>query len=55
MKIKRKVVFEDAGRTKIAVGFVTFSEGFVKVIDDDGNTIYINKANVVMIRDGDFQ
>ena len=32
MKIKRKVVFEDAGRTKVAIGYVSFSEGFVKVI-----------------------
>jgi len=54
MKQKRKVVFEDGDRTKIAIGNVTFEEGFVKVTDDTGKTILINKSNVVMIRDGDY-
>ena len=54
MKQKRKVVFEDGDRTKIAIGNVTFEEGFVKVTDDTGMTILINKSNVVMIRDGDY-
>jgi len=54
MDCKQKVVFEDDDRTKIAIGYVSFEEGFVKVIDDNGKTIYINKSNVVMIRDGDY-
>ena len=54
MECKQKVVFEDGDRTKIAIGYVSFEEGFVKVTDDSGRHIYINKSNVVMIRDGDY-
>ena len=54
MKCKQKVVFEDGDRTKIAIGCVSFEEGFVKVTDDKGRSIYINKTNIVMIRDGDY-
>lgn len=51
---KKKVLFRDAGRDKIAFGYVTFEEGFVKVTDDTGSSIFINKENVVFIRDGDY-
>jgi len=49
--MKRKVVFEDAGRTKIAIGYVTFDDGFIKVLDDQGRTIFVNNKNVVLIKD----
>ncbi len=51
---KRKVVFEDAGRTKVAVGFVEFEDSFVKVTDDFCSSILINKSHVISIKDGDY-
>lgn len=54
MEKKKKVVFRDADRSKIAIGFVSFEEGFVKVTDDDGSSIYINRSNIVTIKDGDY-
>jgi len=51
-KIKRqKVVFRDAGRDKLAFGTVTFENGFVKVVDKDNMTIFINKEHVILIKD----
>ena len=50
----QKVVFKDAGRTKVAIGVVSFEEGFVKVTDKLGHSIYINKENIVFIKDGDY-
>ena len=41
-------------KTKISIGFVSIDDFFVKVTNDAGDTILINKANVVTIRDGDF-
>ncbi len=49
---KKKVVFRDADRDKVAFGFVTFEEGFVKVTNDKNSSIYINKKNIVTIKDG---
>ena len=54
MKKKRKVVFRDAGRDKVAIGYTTFENGFVKVTDDSGSSILINKENVVFIKDGEY-
>ena len=54
MERKRKVVFKDDNRTKVAIGYVTFDSIFVRVTNDYGKTIFINQANVVTIRDGDF-
>lgn len=54
MECKQKVVFKDDDRTKVAIGYVSFEEGFVKVTNDEGKTIYINRSNVVTIKDGDY-
>ena len=54
MKLQ-KVVFKDAGRIKTAIGRVIFEEGFVKVTDKQGNSIYINKEHIIFIRDGDYR
>ncbi len=51
---RQKVVFVDDDRTKIAVGYVSFENGFVKVTDDSGSSILINKNNVTSIKDGMF-
>ena len=60
LKIKRKevikmkcmkVVFKDGERDKVAKGIVEFEKDFVKVIDKDNKTIYINNANVVFMKD----
>jgi len=47
----KKVVFEDAGQTKTAFGTVSFEDGFVKVTDSRGRTIYINKNAITFIKD----
>ena len=51
---RRKVVFKDSGREKVAIGYVVFENGFVKVTDDNGSCIYINKEHVILIKDGDY-
>lgn len=51
MEKRKKVVFRDAGRDKLAFGEVTFENGFVKVVDEKGSTIFINKENVILIKD----
>ena len=49
-----KVVFKDGNRSKVAFGIVSFIDGFVKVVDQQGHTIMINKEHIIFIRDGDF-
>ena len=49
--MKREVIFKEAGRTKSAVGYVIFDDGFIKVLDDEGRTIFVNNRNVVLIKD----
>lgn len=51
---KKKVVFLDADRTKVAVGYVDFEDDFVKVTNDANSSILINKRNVITIKDGDY-
>ena len=48
---EKKVVFIDDGIHKTAHGSVEFTNGFVKVTDNSGRSILINKVNVVFIRD----
>ena len=50
-KKKKKVIFKDNERIKTAVGTTDFEEGFVKVTDESGSSIYINKQHVVLIKD----
>ena len=50
----KKVVFKDGDRNKVAIGSVSFENGFVKVVDRNGHTILINKEHIIFIRDGDF-
>ena len=47
----KKVVFEDAGRTKVAFGKVTEEFGFLKVTDNNGRSILINKKHITSISD----
>ena len=51
---KKKVVFRDAGRDKVAIGIVTFENGFVKITNDTGSSILINKEHIIFIKDGDY-
>ena len=51
---KKKVVFRDAGKEKVAVGYVSFENGFIKVTNDSGSSILINKEFIVFIKDGDY-
>jgi len=53
-RLRQKVVFRDAGQTKVAIGTLSFEEGFVKVTDDEGKSVLINKEHVIYIKDGDF-
>lgn len=47
-----KVVFRDDYREKVAVGTVDFTDpDLVKVTCRDGVTIYINKRNIVFMRE----
>jgi len=54
MNEKKKVVFKDADKVKVAFGYVTFENGFVVVTDDAGKQIQINKDCVTVIKDGDY-
>jgi hypothetical protein len=54
MERKKKVVWKDNDRIKTAVGFVSFNDVFIRVTNESGDDILINKSNVVTIRDGDF-
>jgi predicted DNA-binding antitoxin AbrB/MazE fold protein len=54
MKKKKKVVFKDGERKKVAIGFTSFEGDFVKVTNDSGSSILINKADIVFIRDGEY-
>jgi len=50
--MKGKVVFKDGtGETKVAVGYIIFELGFIRVLDDRGNSIFVNNDNVVLIED----
>ena len=51
---KKKVVFKDGDKEKVAVGFITFEEGFVKVTNDSGSSILINKEYIIFIKEGDY-
>ena len=53
MKGKSKVVYEDAGRTKVAFGYTEDLGDFLKVIDDN-RSITINKRFIVSIKEDDF-
>lgn len=47
----KKVVFKDGKSTKVMRGDVTFKQGFVKVTDDYGKSLLINKDSIVFIKD----
>jgi len=49
--VRMKVVFEDAGENKVIRGEVTFEGELIKVIDDNNKTSFINKRNIVFIRE----
>ena len=53
---KKKVVFEDAGENKVAVGGTKDFGDFLEVTNDNGDTIVINKRYIVFIKDinGDY-
>ena len=51
-KKEMKIVFNDAGMTKIVYGEITFEEpGLVKIIDRNRKTMYINKGNIIFIKE----
>lgn len=51
---KTKIVFEDSGKNKIAVGRASFENGFVKLECEDGNTLYINKNHIGFMKEADY-
>ncbi len=46
----RKIVWNDAGRTKVVHGETVVDELFVKVTPIGKNTVWINKEAIVFIR-----
>jgi len=48
---KYKVVFKDGDREKLVFGKITFENDLVKVDCDLGNTVYINRANIIFIKE----
>lgn len=48
---RKKIVYDDAGVSKVVRGNTTFEGDFVRVRTDDGKEILINKRNVVFIRE----
>ena len=54
--VRSKIGFKDGVYEKRVFGVVTFENGLIKVDTDQGNTIYINKDNIVFIKEltGDF-
>ncbi len=49
--IRSKIVFKDGGFEKRVFGIVSFENGLVKVETDRGNTLYINKDNIIFIKE----
>ena len=49
--IRSKVVFKDGDFEKRVFGIVSFENGLVKVETDQGNIIYINKDNIIFIKE----
>jgi len=49
---RSKVVYNDQGVTKRFDGEIDLSDpNLVKIIVDDGRTIYVNKANILFIKE----
>ncbi len=53
MQRKSKVVFQDAGKNKVAFGILEDLGDFIKVTENS-KSITINKRFVVSIKEGDF-
>lgn len=51
---KTKIVFKDGTRNKAVVGIATFENDFVKIVCDNGNTLYINKQHIVFIKEAEY-
>ena len=49
--MKSKVVFIDDGRSKVAVGDISFENGLVKIVTFDNHTLYVNKEHIVFIKE----
>lgn len=49
--LRSKVVFKDGNFEKRVFGIVSFENGLVKIETDQGNTIYINKDNIIFIKE----
>ena len=49
--VRYKVVFKDGDAEKRIFGDAEFIDPFVKVISDQGNTVYINKDNIVFMKE----
>lgn len=49
--MRSKVVFLDDGKNKVVFGGMSFENGFVKVVTDDDNTLYINKDHIVFMKE----
>lgn len=56
---KFKIVFEDGGNEKCIFGYPDFEydDTLLKIKTDRGNTVYVNRSNIVFIKEltgGDF-
>jgi len=49
--MRSKIVFKDGDFEKRVFGVVSFENGLVKVDTDQGNILYINKANIIFIKE----
>jgi len=48
---KYKVVFNDGGIQKLLFGTIEIQKFMVKVETDQGNTVFVNKDNIVFMKE----
>jgi len=49
--VRYKIVFKDGETNKTIYGEIVFEDALVKVISDYGNIVYVNKANIVFMKE----
>ncbi len=49
--VRYKIVFKDGSFEKTVFGKIDFLDNLVKVDTDQGNIVYINKSNIVFMKE----
>jgi hypothetical protein len=49
--VRYKIVFKDGDFEKTVFGDIAFEENLVKVDTDLGNIVYINKSNIIFMKE----